>query len=288
MKSFNKVGLVINTKKEKSFDIARKVLNWLKEKNWQVFLEAAAVDRVDAQLPGYSFQELREKVDLVILFGGDGTFLYTAHHFLGTDIPLIGFNLGKMGFLTEIEIDELEKSLQMLEEGNFKLEQRMFLKAVVERKGRAVFSGYALNDAVINRGANARMIGIELNINNQPVNSYRADGLIAATPTGSTAYSLSAGGPIVNPDIKALLITPICPHTLYVRPLIISEKESIAVVVTGDNKQMKITIDGRKSFSLHTDDKIIIEAASENINIIKFPGKTFYKILHQKMRSGLV
>lgn len=288
MKEISCIGLVLNTKKNKSFAIAKKVLSWLDNKDIQVLIEKKAAKKMNTSDLKASYRKLREKVDMVILFGGDGTFLYTARYFIGTDIPILGINLGKLGFLTEIEINELDNTLEKIYNNNFTVEKRMLLKTRVSRKDEIVYENFALNDIVINRGGNAKMVRIKLYINNEFVNSYRADGLILATPTGSTAYNLSAGGPIINPQIRAIIITPICPHTLYVRPMVISEREEVKIVVSGESESMKITADGRDTQNLKKQDEIMVKAAQKSISTVKFSGKTFYTILHEKMRAGMV
>ncbi|MFW6278898.1 MAG: NAD(+)/NADH kinase [Bacillota bacterium] len=288
MVEFSHLGLVLNVNKDKSFPNARKVYDWFQKRGVEVLIEEEAAGMMDLQETGASFSELREKVDLIILFGGDGTFLYTARNFMGSEVPLLGVNLGRLGFLTEIETEELEETMEKLVNGEYEIEKRLLLRIQIEREGETIVDSLALNDGVINRGANARMIGLEININDQFVNSYRADGLIIATPTGSTAYSLSAGGPLVNPCLEAIIVTPICPHTLYVRPLIVSATEKLAVRVSGDSQDMKITIDGNESHTLLAEDRIIIAAAEKTVSLLKLPGKTFYNILQEKMRTGMV
>lgn len=288
MVEFSHLGLVLNVNKDKSFPNARKVYDWFQKRGVEVLIEEEAAGMMDLQETGASFSELREKVDLIILFGGDGTFLYTARNFMGSEVPLLGVNLGQLGFLTEIETEELEETMEKLVNGEYEIEKRLLLRIQIEREGETIVDSLALNDGVINRGANARMIGLEININDQFVNSYRADGLIIATPTGSTAYSLSAGGPLVNPCLEAIIVTPICPHTLYVRPLIVSATEKLAVRVSGDSQDMKITIDGNESHTLLAEDRIIIAAAEKTVSLLKLPGKTFYNILQEKMRTGMV
>lgn len=288
MVDFSHLGLVLNVNKDKSFPNARKVYDWFQKRGVEVLIEEEAAGMMDLQETGASFSELREKVDLIILFGGDGTFLYTARNFMGSEVPLLGVNLGRLGFLTEIETEELEETMEKLVNGEYEIEKRLLLRIQIEREGETIVDSLALNDGVINRGANARMIGLEININDQFVNSYRADGLIIATPTGSTAYSLSAGGPLVNPCLEAIIVTPICPHTLYVRPLIVSATEKLAVRVSGDSQDMKITIDGNESHTLLAEDRIIIAAAEKTVSLLKLPGKTFYNILQEKMRTGMV
>lgn len=284
-----KIGLVLNTGKKKAFTVASQVIYWLQQKNnINLFMEEKAASVIDKSVRSASYDDLRREADMIILFGGDGTFLHTAHHFIGTGIPLLGINLGRLGFLTEIETSELKDTLELIAEGKYEIEKRMILEAKLLRDNRELAYNFALNDVVVNRGANARMIKLKLFINDVFVNSYRADGLIIATPTGSTAYSLSAGGPIVNPQIRAIVITPICPHTLYVRPMVISENEKLKIVVAGENNEMKITTDGRYAHDLMTDDEIHVSASPRELSTVKLPGRTFYTILHEKMRLGLV
>ncbi|MDI3546720.1 MAG: kinase [Halanaerobiales bacterium] len=270
----------------------QRVIAWLSERNVPYLIEEKAAKILGEEERRATYTCLRKRVDLIIIFGGDGTFLHTAHHFFGSNIPLLGINIGRLGFLTEIEINELDEALNYLLEEKYQVEKRMILSSKVLSKGREVYRSQALNDVVIHRGAKSRLIKIELYINDEIVNSYRADGLIVATPTGSTAYSLSAGGPIVNPQIRAIIITPICPHTLYIRPMVISDREKLKIVVKSEDMQsediMKVTADGRSDYALSSGDEIQIAASSQEILIIKLPERTFYTILHKKMRVGFI
>jgi len=288
MNNNNKVGLVLNLDKKRAFKLAEGVIDWLVTRNIDYIMEEAAAELMNISVNAGDYEQLRTEADLIILFGGDGTFLHTAHHFIGTDIPLLGINIGGLGFLTEIETDELETTLEKIFAGNYKIKKRMLLKAEIYRDNKKIADSYALNDVTINRGANARMVEIQLHINGEFINSYKADGLIMSTPTGSTAYSLSAGGPIINPRVRAILITPICPHTLHVRPMVISREEKLEVVVSGVDEKMMITSDGNFDRKLITGDKIEVYAADKEISLIKLSGRTFYTILHDKMRVGLV
>ncbi len=282
------VGLVLNINKKKAFLLASRVIDWLQKNEVKFLMEERAAQEYEERVTSADYNRMRSEADLIMLFGGDGTFLHTAHHFIGTDIPLLGINLGGLGFLTEIEIEEIETTLNQLLTGNYTLEKRMLLEAQVRRDNKTRFQAYALNDVALNRGANARMVQIKLFINDEFINSYKADGLVISTPTGSTAYSLSAGGPIINPQIRAILITPICPHTLYVRPMVISEEERLQIEVAGEDGKMMITADGNYDCCLLTGDQIRITASQKEISLIKLPDKTFYSILHKKMRVGLV
>lgn len=268
--------------------MGKKVVNILKNKDINYLIEEKSADMLNLNEKGADFTLLREKSDIILLFGGDGTFLHTAHYFAGTDIPLLGINLGSLGFMTEIEVDQFEKALSVIIDGDYTIEKRMMLEARVFRDSHEVFHSYALNDVVINRASNAHLININLQINDEFINQYSGDGLILATPTGSTAYSLSAGGPIINPKIRAILITPICPHSLHIRPMVISEEEKIDIVVSGEEKKMNIATDGRFDYDLMSGDRISISVSDNDISLIKLPDRTFYTILREKMRVGLV
>jgi NAD+ kinase len=281
------IGLVLNINKKDAFIVVEKVIRLLKEKGVSYLIDKESAQILGEYKKGADYLLLREKVDVILLFGGDGTFLHTAHNFIGANIPLLGINLGRLGFLTEIEISELEYTLQNLIEKNYCIEKRMLLEAKIIRNNREIYNGFALNDIVINRGARSRMISVELFINDEFINIYRADGIIMATPTGSTAYSLSAGGPIVNPRIRAILITPICPHSLLLRPMVISDLERIKVIISGE-ENMKITADGRNDLNLLTGDIVNVSASDKEISLVKLADRTFYSILHKKMRAGLV
>ncbi len=246
-------------------------------------LDKKAADMLSLSEKSADYKLLRDKADLVILFGGDGTFLHTAHHFQGTDIPLLGVNLGSLGFMTEIEINEIEDTLIKMINNRYEVEERMMLEVVVERNGYEVFHSHALNDVVVNRDANAHLTNIKLFVRNEFIHSYNGDGLIIATPTGSTAYSLSAGGPIINSQMRAILITPICPHSLSIRPMIVDASENIKIEVYGDESKMKIASDGRYDYNLSNGDLIKIKSSQKTVSLVKLPDKNFYKILREKM-----
>ena len=189
--------------------------------------------------------------------------------------------------MTEIEVKQFESALDRIITNDYYIEKRMMLDSKVYRNNNEVFHSLSLNDIVINRAANARLIDIDLYINNELVNSYNGDGLIISTPTGSTAYSLSAGGPIINPKTEAILITPICPHSLHIRPMVIGPWEKIKVVVNSNESHMKVNSDGHYNYALRDEDKLFIKKSTKTVSMIKFAEKTFYSTLRKKMRVGL-
>ncbi|MGM0602622.1 MAG: NAD(+)/NADH kinase [Bacillota bacterium] len=277
-------GMVLNLAKNEAFSVAKEAVDWFTKKDIEFYIEKEAASFLGEQNRAATYKELREKADYIIVFGGDGTFLHTSHHFIGSGVPLLGINIGQLGFLTDIETEELEKALQMVTKKEYKIEHRMMIKAEHFRDGKKIERNYALNDYVVNRSPDSRMVKIKLYINDELVNRFRSDGLIISTPTGSTAYSLSAGGPIINPrQVRAILITPICPHNLHMRPMVISGSEKICIEIEGDSGSIFGTADGHDNSELLSGDKIYIEAADREISIIKLPDRTFYTILKEKM-----
>ncbi|NLM96351.1 MAG: NAD(+) kinase [Halanaerobiaceae bacterium] len=281
------IGIVFYIQKKEASSIAKKVIEHLQKRNIIYYIEENSAEILNIKEKTADYKKLRTEADYIVIIGGDGTFLHTAHYFIGTKIPLLGINIGQLGFLTEIETNELEEALDNVIKGNYELEKRLIIKAEINSKGEIVYQNYALNDFVIHRGAHARLVAIELYINEEIVHSYRADGIIVSTPTGSTAYSLSAGGPIVNPQIRAIIVTPICPHSLFITPLIISDKEKVKIKISGNNN-LSFTADGRAEYTVGSEDEILIEAAEKELFFIKLPNRTFYSILHKKMNIGLM
>ncbi|MGM0419659.1 MAG: NAD(+)/NADH kinase [Bacillota bacterium] len=284
----SKLGIFVNIKKDKAIKMAGELIDYLQEENIPYLVEKRSAECFSEADRAADFQELREEIDYLVLFGGDGTLLRAARHFSGTGIPLLGINIGSLGFMTVIEVGAVENAVKSLLRGDFEVENRMMLSARVYRNGDEVYHGYGLNDVVINRGANFKLIGIELSINDQYVSQYHGDGLIVSTSTGSTAYSLSAGGPIVSPELDVLLVTPICPHDLYIRPLVISGNDEVWADLEISGRNMKVSIDGRCGFDLQDGDKVKIKKADAGVSLVKFPERDFYKILREKMRVGVL
>ncbi|MBS3810779.1 MAG: NAD(+)/NADH kinase [Halanaerobiales bacterium] len=288
MNNIKTIGLVLNSEKDNSLKVSKEMIKLIKEKKLDYLLEKEGAEKLNLNHKKASYEELRTKADLIILLGGDGTFLHTSLNFIGTDVPLMGINLGKIGFLTEVETNELEEALTHLVNGNYKVESRNTLKVTLLRNNKKAQKRSAVNDVVINRGADGQMLKVDMHINSEFVNSYRGDGIIVSTPTGSTAYSFSAGGPIINPQVKALLITPLNPHAVHVKPMVISDEEVIEIAVKGEKDKIYLTTDGRNSIKVIEGDIVRIESSEDELSLIKFPDRTFYTILRNKMRVGLV
>ena len=237
-------------------------------------------------LPGVELLPVEDfvgKVDVVIVLGGDGTILRVARQFSGTNLPILGVNLGQMGFLAEVEPPNLEKALQMLLDGQYKVRHRVMLSARVFRNERPMAEYTALNDVVISKGPLSRLIYLHTYVNDKHLESYPTDGLIVSTPTGSTGYSLSAGGPIVNPALEVMIITPICPHLLHHRSVIVSSSERVSIKVWTRQAEVVLTVDGQVGLTLQDDDVVHVTRAPLTTPIVQLQGTDFYTLLHRKL-----
>jgi len=224
--------------------------------------------------------------DLVVTLGGDGTLLGAARLVGGSRIPILGANLGKFGFLTETSVGELEAKLDKVLAGDYTVTERMNLSGRVESPGEEPIEFTALNDAVVHRAAATRIGHFETYVSEERINAYTADGLILSTPTGSTAYNLSAGGPLVSPNMKAILITPICPHTLGIRPLLLPEDSRVQLRFPEANEELRLTVDGQEGFTIHSTSVVNVEAASFTTRLVRIGGPRFYEVLRKKLYWG--
>lgn len=282
----NRLGLVINMDKENVFNLARDIIDWLEKKGCQVFLNYKECQVLGREDLCYPRGEFCENVDCILVLGGDGTLLNTARILAPSGIPLFGVNFGQLGFLTEVEIADVVPSLEKLLAGQFTIEERMMLEAAVSRDGQIINKYICLNDVVITKGAFSRLIYLETFINGEYVETYPADGLIVSTPTGSTAYSLSAGGPLVEPNLELMLITPICPHTLYARPMVVSSEEEIKVHLISNQGEVMLTLDGQHGISIKQGDEIIVKKSTCKARLLKLRQRTFFKVVREKMKEG--
>jgi len=286
---FDSVGLVVNYEKEKTREIACKIIDWLNSKKLKVCIEGNMGKKIGKQELDYPTEKFLKEVGLIISLGGDGTLLRAARLAAAENIPVFGVNLGGLGFLTQIGIDDLEESLDKLYQERYFLDERMMLTCSVERRGKEIKKFTALNDVVIGKGAFARIICLATYVNNNYVITYSAYGLVVSTSTGSTAYSLSAGGPIVKPSINSIILTPICPHTLSARPFVISEDDRVKITLEVNEEEVMVTIDGQEGFALKPNDEVIIKKSDHKARLITFKEKSFYAILREKLRlSGQI
>jgi len=282
------IGVIINTQKDIARELAGELLEYLNSKSVPYLIESKSARALSTTSRSVEISELKERVDFIVLLGGDGTLLHTASHFCGTGIPLLGVNVGSLGFMTVIEKDCFKKAVDDLLSGDYEVENRMMLTAEVYRSGEQVYKSYGLNDVVISRGASFKLIGIEIYINGEFISNYEGDGLLVATPTGSTAYSLSAGGPIVHPRLKVMLITPICPHNLFMRPMVIGDDDEVSVNLKIPGKKMHLSTDGRSILELQNGDQIKIRKSSQEVSLVRFPDRDFYQILREKMKVDML
>jgi len=283
------VGLMVNYKKEKTRETACRIIDWLNSKKLKVCIEGNKGKEIGKEELNCPTEKFLKEADLIISLGGDGTLLRAARLAAAEDIPVFGVNLGGLGFLTQIGIDDLEKSLEKLYQGRYFLDERMMVSCIVKRKEEEIKKFTALNDVVIGKGAFARIICLATYVNNDYVITYSADGLVVSTSTGSTAYSLSAGGPIVNPNINSIILTPICPHTLSARPFIIGENDQVKITLESSEEKVMVTIDGQEGFTLRPNDEVIIKKSDYKARLITFKEKSFYAVLREKLRwSGQI
>ena len=283
------IGLIVNYKKEKTRETACRIIDWLNFKKLKVYIEGDKGKEIGKEELDCPTEKFLKEVDLIISLGGDGTLLRAARLAAAEDIPVFGVNLGGLGFLIQIGINDLEKSLEKLYQGRYFLDERMMLNCTVKRREEEIVKFTALNDVVIGKGAFARIICLATYVNNDYVITYSADGLVVSTSTGSTAYSLSAGGPIVDPNINSIILTPICPHTLSARPLIIGENDQVKIKLESSEEKVMVTIDGQEGFVLKPKDEVIIKKSDHKARLITFKEKSFYAILREKLRwSGQI
>ncbi len=230
--------------------------------------------------------KFNKKLDIIWVFGGDGTILHSIDFSLKTDAPVLGINLGRLGFLADTDMSEFEKSLNLLINKKYRIQSRMLLKASLKREGKLIYSACALNDAVIYKGTVPHLIKIKVYDNKRFVLETRCDGIIASTPTGSTAYNLSAGGPILSPVTEAFVVSPLNPHLLSVRPLVFPASINLAFLVHEIVEEAILQLDGRNVFKLKDKDELFVKSDSRKVNFVKLNNKNFFQILRKKMHMG--
>jgi len=281
MGKIENVGFVIKAHAPNVTNILKDLMKYFEAKNIVCILEEVAAKKLRKK-DGIKREELPSRVDLVIVLGGDGTLLSIAHVAAQKDVPVLGINLGALGFLTEVPLDEMYLTLDSYLRGNEEIiSSRRMLEA--KTRGRTY---YCLNDVVINKGALARMIQCAIWIDDKEISMTKADGFIISTPTGSTAYSLSAGGPIIQPYIPAIIIAPICPHTLSFRPMVISSESSVKIQLLTGGEEVYLTIDGQRGNRMKKNDKVEVCCSGLELRLISSPKRNFFDLLQQKLGWG--
>ncbi len=279
-----KVGIIANTAKERSGGYTADLRKWLLARGLEVCLEegiAAKIGVTDQPEKG-----LWALADLIIVFGGDGTILRTARLLAERDVPIVGVNLGVFGYLTEINLDEMYRALEKILAGNYQVERRMMLQVEIMKNDVILHKCSVLNDVVINRGNLSRLVELETAVDGRYLTTFKADGLIVATPTGSTAYSLAAGGPIVFPELDCIIINPICPHTLTNRPVILPEGVVVEVILNTREPGATVTLDGQTSFPVLYEDRVVIRKSAQVTRLISSPHRGYLEILRTKLGWG--
>lgn len=267
------VSIITNLERPKSKAVTVRLVNWLKKRKLKVSINEEELETLKAS-------------DLIIGIGGDGMILGIARKASPLGKPVLGVNSGRLGFLAEIDPEQMYQTIKEILSNKYKIQNRLLLEARVLRKNRAVGTFTALNDVVIKNGATARVIKLDLEVNKQYVATYIGDGLIISSPTGSTAYSLAASGPIIYPDLPVIVISAICPHTLTLRPLIISADSQVKIKVKSNHQEVILTLDGQNNLPLAMEDIIEIKKAKHQLKFITVPNKNYYQVLRTKLKWG--
>ncbi len=283
-------GIIANKRKPNVAEVVKSLVKWLEKRDcealvWDDIAEEVNLGKI------VPISEVGSGSDLVIALGGDGTLLRAARAVGEKQVPILGVNIGSLGFLTEVTVDEVFEALEGILAGDYTWEDRMNVDVIVERQGKQIGTYTALNDIVINKGALSRVIEMRVNIDGHYLASYTADGLIISTPTGSTAYSLSAGGPIINPSMDAIIATPICPHTLAIRPMILSGAQTLKVEIKAGhsphhNTEVTLTVDGQVGFGLESGDRLTFRKSSRKTRLVLSGYRSFYEVLREKLCWG--
>jgi len=279
-------GIVCKPLKETVAAMVPPLVAWLHQRDIDVSVDEETAACTDCGVRVLPREHLAENVELLIVLGGDGTLLSAARALKGHKVPILAVNLGGLGFLTSVTREEMYPVLEQVLAGKQQISERMMLNAQTIRDGAPAEQQIALNDAVINKAALARMLDFDVYVDRAQVGRYRADGLIVATPTGSTAYSLAAGGPIVHPHLDAFVITPICPHMLTNRPLVIPDTSHVEIDIAAAEEPVYLTLDGQVGFQLLPNDRVAICKSSSRVYFVQSPQKTYYEVLRSKLRWG--
>jgi NAD+ kinase len=282
-----RIGLIAKPHAPGLSELLHRLLPWLAQRHVDVLLDVDTASAIGAT-SSYPRTMLPDLVDCMMVLGGDGTLLSVARLLEEREVPILGINLGSLGFLTEITTTELFPRLQKVLDGHYVIQKRMRLKTCIHRRdGACLMQPVVLNDVVINKGTLARIINLETSVDDLYLTTYRADGLIVSTPTGSTAYSMAAGGPIMHPNLHALILTPICPYTLSHRPLALPDTAHIQVMLQTSDEDVRVTLDGQIGVELYYGDVVDIQQAARPMQLIRtLRQDEYFHILRTKLKWG--
>ena len=289
-RAIKKVGVVVKPDHAEALETACELSGWLESRGIELvgrpITGSDAVRQPGCDIEQIDAEQFSTDVDLVVVLGGDGTMIAAARLIGDHDVPVLGVNYGSLGYLTDFRIEEMFPTLETVLAGEFEIDRRVMLRAEHWRGGKKIAEGRVLNDVVINKAALARIIEIETRFNGLFINSFRADGLIVSTPTGSTAYNLSAGGPIVFPSMNAVVLTPICPFTLTNRPIVIPDTAEIELKLVNENEGVVLTLDGQIGHSLRAGDLVKIRKSRTTLNLLQPPNRNYFDVLRNKLKWG--
>lgn len=284
MSGFRRIAVVAKASSREAIQTAHELAEWMRRRDLRVALDAAALRARESR--EIEVFDPSEPYDLVVVLGGDGTMLSVARS-VAAGVPILGVNLGRLGFLTEVGRGELYPNLVKVLGGEFRVEERaLFDVEVIRANGSSTTRYRVFNDAVIAKSALARIIELDVTVDGVDVARYRADGLIVSTPTGSTAYNLSAGGPILFPLLPVAVVTPICPHTLSQRPVVVPDQERIEVTLETPREEVYLTLDGQEGTTVGFEDRFAVSRSEQGVRLVKVTGRTFYDSLRSKLRWG--
>ena len=276
-----KIGIIVKISNPEAIKTGAEVCEWLSKRGVEVYVEKAIGDDVTCAT-AVDAKDIASMVDAIVVLGGDGTMLHVVRLLDGAGVPILGANQGGLGFLTAINVDEIYTLLERMLKGDYKTVERMMLTVDIVRGGKVISHNRVLNDAVI-KAQGARLVMLKTSINKEYVTTYRADGLIIATPTGSTAYSLSAAGPILYPTIHSITVSPICPFNLTNRPVVIPDWMNVEVMIPGGQASVVLTLDGQDDIQIEGEDKVEIKRDEKSVYLVKFEGKSYFEILRERL-----
>ena len=289
--SIKRIGVVVKPHQPDALQTLCRLTEWLSQRDIKLVggpeIERERIEhQTGCAIESVKEEALAKTVDLMLVLGGDGTMIATARMLGDIEVPVMGVNYGGLGYLAEFPLEELFSALEAILAGDYKVQERLMLTVELRRGEELITKNRVLNDVVVNKSALARIIEIETYLNNQFLNRFRADGLIVSTPTGSTAYNLSAGGPIIFPSMNAVVITPICPFTLSNRPIVVPDDSVIEVRLMTKNEEVALTLDGQVGFPLQAGDRALIRKSNATFNLVQPANRNYFDVLRNKLRWG--